>query len=666
MHIISYLLSHLSGAVRIFSYSDSKLHYLRSLPTSGSRVLSLAYHLTQSRLFVGCTDGTIRCMEEDTGRAVFRMTGDVHTRLHTSHIHTLTVLSDSTVISGDSKGQLQLFDGVTGVYLAGFITHNADILSVVAGANEDCVYAAGIDGKVACLQRTGAGDWSYAHSHRVHSHDIYSLALCPKPAQAHFPGERWCLLSAGLDGKLCMYAAERHHFSACRPFSAHVLSFSQPVMAHSGDYSLLALAGRHHVDLWRSAAAGGGHLQSASSVLACTLTFQSAEHISSVHITSGRVLIVCTASAIKCYALSSDSGDAAQPLSYTKLSTFAEDRAAPLQCVHVQGEALMGYDAAAHELVLCELLPAAPSAPAAMRIAAHIPCAHAPSSDRLSERLSKSIKQIVLSADGKYLAAASAQDVITVYHVQRRAEHWAIQQPRRSPCDALFASLEGACCLAVLYNDNTLRLYDVDGLCLHRYMTSHAGVESLLSSEQYRFPLTRVTTQSLGQPGSEELVSDGKKRAKKSAKPASSQPASKQPQQRLVLYGGLYSVFLDFTSALPAAPKVVRNSISHIYNGHGHGQQRGLSKSVRFEESEGRAHKRQRSSSKRQRATSPDVPDALADSGLQDKGATVVELYRNVIHMGSLGDGGMVVVENPWARVNAQLPDAIARKRYMT
>ena len=44
--------------------SVGSLSYHASLPTSGSRILSLAFHPVEARIFIGCSDGTVRCMDE--------------------------------------------------------------------------------------------------------------------------------------------------------------------------------------------------------------------------------------------------------------------------------------------------------------------------------------------------------------------------------------------------------------------------------------------------------------------------------------------------------------------------------------------------------------------------------------------------------------------------
>ena len=93
------------GAARLFTYDGGALEYQKSLPSTGARVLCCAFHpakvhtshlticlartltsptcvpippcLPQPLLFLGCDDGTIRCLDEGSGRPLFRMIGDV-------------------------------------------------------------------------------------------------------------------------------------------------------------------------------------------------------------------------------------------------------------------------------------------------------------------------------------------------------------------------------------------------------------------------------------------------------------------------------------------------------------------------------------------------------------------------------------------------------------
>ena len=58
------------GSVRLFNYSSKRLSYRKAIPSSGSRVLSISYHPKLPQLFFGCADGTIRCIEERSGKSL--------------------------------------------------------------------------------------------------------------------------------------------------------------------------------------------------------------------------------------------------------------------------------------------------------------------------------------------------------------------------------------------------------------------------------------------------------------------------------------------------------------------------------------------------------------------------------------------------------------------
>jgi U3 small nucleolar RNA-associated protein 4 len=91
------LLVGVEDGARLFSYEGrSQLRYVRSLPSTGCRVLSVAFHPTAPRLYLGCADGTIRCLDEASLAALHRFTGDVKRGL-CPHIFSILVLADSTV-----------------------------------------------------------------------------------------------------------------------------------------------------------------------------------------------------------------------------------------------------------------------------------------------------------------------------------------------------------------------------------------------------------------------------------------------------------------------------------------------------------------------------------------------------------------------------------------
>jgi WD40 repeat protein len=49
--------------------------------------------------------------------------------------------------------QVQVWDGQAGVLMDSFRQHTADVLALAASADGSSVFAAGVDGKVICLQK---------------------------------------------------------------------------------------------------------------------------------------------------------------------------------------------------------------------------------------------------------------------------------------------------------------------------------------------------------------------------------------------------------------------------------------------------------------------------------------------------------------------------------
>mmetsp|Transcript_8253 Transcript_8253/g.8419 ORF Transcript_8253/g.8419 Transcript_8253/m.8419 type:complete len:414 (+) Transcript_8253:91-1332(+) len=264
------------GTVRIFSYeNDGNIDYVRTLQTTGSRILCIAFHPELPQIYMGCDDGTIRCVDVTTGRSIFRMTGDTLRGTRT-RIWSIIVLKDSTVISGDSRGHVQFWDGEVGVLMATIQQHNAEVLALVASPDESQVFASGTDSRVTWLKKVNiiedsmgtkgvedVGDvttennkdnvqsqarptdnqWVHTTSQRPHSHDVFSLAVI-----ADDDGGR--LVSGGLDCKVSWYSISA--FGQTRP------TWVLPVPASGLVNTLLQpdckgwslVRQRHRLDLW--------------------------------------------------------------------------------------------------------------------------------------------------------------------------------------------------------------------------------------------------------------------------------------------------------------------------------------------------------------------------------------------------------------------------------
>ena len=210
------------------------------------------------------------------------------------------------MVSGDSRGRVQLWDGITGVLMISLHQHTAEILALAASPDEQQVFAAGVDAKTTCIRRvagrprgasltdapsfTDAMDaadptpslqpeagpgaqeeggglggaepspadshWVYTASHRPHTHDVFALAMCRRAPRDVSGGsssgagareEGALLLSGGLDCKLCAYSTT--DFSKTR--SSWILPTPCRGLVHAArGYGLVSMQHQSRVDLW--------------------------------------------------------------------------------------------------------------------------------------------------------------------------------------------------------------------------------------------------------------------------------------------------------------------------------------------------------------------------------------------------------------------------------
>lgn len=115
-------------------------------------------------------------------------------------IWSLIVLRDLTVISGDSLGHVQIWEGTHGTLSASFSKHTADVLALAVDPTGNQIFATGIDNQIMMLQKTSEGKWVYTHSRRPHTHDVKAMAMS---TVSKFGMN--VLVTGGVDTKLCWY-----------------------------------------------------------------------------------------------------------------------------------------------------------------------------------------------------------------------------------------------------------------------------------------------------------------------------------------------------------------------------------------------------------------------------------------------------------------------------
>eukprot|EP00898_Chlorokybus_atmophyticus_P002048 jgi/Chlat1/2844/Chrsp194S03000 len=286
------------GAVRLFNTGStevvnvaSPLEFKRAFTrVQDARALSVAWHPSAERIYSGASDGCIRCWSVRIGQELLRITaggGGVDTS--TPLVWALQVLRDGTVVSGDSTGRTQFWDGQLGTLLQAQQRHTADVLALATSASGNDVFSAGVDGQVvmfsrlhnsgdATLSDAGAvreGEWAFVEARRAHSHDIRALTVAtpaaPDPSTSSSDGSGNLkqrrnsllggrLVSGGNDAILTTYAVDG--FASYRPQQVSSapqpppMHFSAPTGGSSPDWVLLS---QHStwLDVWRPSQPSG-------------------------------------------------------------------------------------------------------------------------------------------------------------------------------------------------------------------------------------------------------------------------------------------------------------------------------------------------------------------------------------------------------------------------
>ncbi|KDQ13643.1 hypothetical protein BOTBODRAFT_33349 [Botryobasidium botryosum FD-172 SS1] len=149
------------GRVRLLSLADNDVfHHSRFMPAKAkSRVLSIAWGIPSRRegpdgeewsdawLVTGYSDSTVRKWDVRTGQMLDQMSVD-KVRDEKTLVWAVGVLRDGTIVSGDSLGMVKFWDSLTATQLQSFQAHAADILCLAIGPDGTSVYSSGVDQKV--------------------------------------------------------------------------------------------------------------------------------------------------------------------------------------------------------------------------------------------------------------------------------------------------------------------------------------------------------------------------------------------------------------------------------------------------------------------------------------------------------------------------------------
>eukprot|EP01038_Epipyxis_sp_PR26KG_P007325 gene7325-9981_t len=700
------------GVVRLFLYdSGNSLEYHKSMPSFNSRALCVCFHPVEPLIFSGCGDGSIRCLDEVSGRELYRMTGDLVQSTSTI-IWCILVLKNSTIVTGDNKGHLQIWDGVNGVLTDSFRQHAADILTLATTPDENSIFASGIDGKVICIQRSASSlsstlyndntPWLSTYFHRAHSHDVFSLAICylsnPKnylsiTDMSNEPGKT-CLISGGMDTKLFIYSTT--DFVTVRPRRISSLPLSR-LVSHSNDYHSMIINHQKHIDLWNlsiqilpNVEKSKINSQLITPPLDCRLMIQlhlkgnEFMHCSALS-SRGTFIVATTSTSTRLWKIENNNvRKLALPTILTGKNMFCQSLAFSEDETHL----VMYFPSKGHIMLFkinydddidfdCE----------SVLSLVHVYDHKSSVQTILNERgikeddyrsiMGYSINKMTISNDNKYIIILNTHQIFYIYTTNSTELYWHITDTSKAFTDFSLVTYHDSSVatgnknasshkkknksnsnssinqLVCLLSNQQILLFDIENQCLanNNYSTDKATINSLTDVN-----LNEIISYSSGY----NLAIDSKMQLNEKSK--------------IFLYGNNFGMLKPIeNNTNNNQVKVV--SVIDIHKKDGKFEkilqnQLGVKSHGKLEKQKERLEKQ--------------------IENIQDYSSTVFTVYQNIIHMGCI-DGNLaancvmlclltqenpdkitlsfsreIVVENPWQQIADSLPDTLQRKRYGT
>jgi U3 small nucleolar RNA-associated protein 4 len=186
------------GYLNIFKIAEDEMLFEKFLDKQEGRILCLKFDQSGEFIVSGGLDA-IRIWSVSTNQALHKMVTGRSDSNKPTIVWCLAVTEDFTIISGDSRGILTVWDGKLGTQLESYQSHRADILSVCLSEDKTSVYCAGVDPNIINYVRVKVKDdtqkWVRSIQRKIHEHDVRAMVI---------DGHK--LYSSGVDGYLaCSY-----------------------------------------------------------------------------------------------------------------------------------------------------------------------------------------------------------------------------------------------------------------------------------------------------------------------------------------------------------------------------------------------------------------------------------------------------------------------------
>ncbi|KAK4039848.1 quinon protein alcohol dehydrogenase-like superfamily [Parachaetomium inaequale] len=170
------------GNLVLYSIEDGDLRFQRTLfrtPSKTTKFVSIAFQ-SHNVVVVGCSNSTICAYDIRNGTLLRQMTlgTDISGGSKNIIVWSVKCLPNGDIVSGDSTGQVCIWDGKTYTQAQRIQSHSQDVLCLSVSADGSKIVSGGMDRRTAIYEPIAGqtGRWSKVFHRRYHQHDVKAMA----------------------------------------------------------------------------------------------------------------------------------------------------------------------------------------------------------------------------------------------------------------------------------------------------------------------------------------------------------------------------------------------------------------------------------------------------------------------------------------------------------
>jgi U3 small nucleolar RNA-associated protein 4 len=172
----------IDGCLALYSIENDDLQLQRVIVKSPSKKTKMVSITFQSRhvAIVGCSDSSIRAYDVRNGTIIRHMTlgSDLVSGAKEIIAWSVKCLPNGDIVSGDSTGQVCIWDGRTYTLAQRIQSHQQDVLSLATSVDGSVIMSGGMDRRTVVYRAMSgaAGRWTKVSHRRYHKHDVKAMA----------------------------------------------------------------------------------------------------------------------------------------------------------------------------------------------------------------------------------------------------------------------------------------------------------------------------------------------------------------------------------------------------------------------------------------------------------------------------------------------------------